>query len=147
MLKLGIGVLQRFAPDELVPLVEWCERLGYAHLWYANEKFYRDPWVGLTLAAVHTRNMRLGTFVTDPYTLHPALTAVAIASVDEVSQGRAMLLLGAGGAGAAPLGIPRVRPVRALADAIELIRRVLRGDEVDFQGETVSFRGGKLAFP
>jgi 5,10-methylenetetrahydromethanopterin reductase len=146
MLQLGIGVLQRFAPDDLVPLVKWCEELGYSQLWYANEKFYRDPWVGLTLAAVHTRSMRLGTFVADPYSVHPALTAVAIASLDEVSHGRAMLLLGAGGAGAAPLGIPRTRPARALAEAIELTRRLLRGEEVDFRGEIISFRGGKLAF-
>jgi 5,10-methylenetetrahydromethanopterin reductase len=146
MLRLGIGVLQRFPPDELVQLVEWCEQLGYSQLWYANEKFYRDPWIGLTLAALHTRTMRLGTFVADPYTVHPALTAIAIASLDEVSRGRAMLLLGAGGAGAAPLGIPRTRPVQALSEAIALTREILVGEEVDFQGEIISFRGGKLGF-
>jgi 5,10-methylenetetrahydromethanopterin reductase len=144
--RLGVGILQRFPPDELVPLVEWCERLGYDQLWYANEKFYRDPWVGLTLAALHTQRVRLGTFVADPYTIHPALTAIAIASLDEVSHGRAMLLLGAGGAGAAPLGIPRTRPARAIAEAIDLTRQLLAGKEVDFQGEVIQFRHGKLAF-
>ena len=54
--------------------------------------------------------MRLGTFVADPYTRHPVMTAIAIASVDDVSGGRAMLLLGASGAGVEPLGIPRVKP-------------------------------------
>ena len=66
-------------------------------------------YVGLTLVAQHSR-MRLGTFVADPYTRHPVMTAIAIASVDDVSGGRAMLLLGASGAGVEPLGIPRVKP-------------------------------------
>jgi 5,10-methylenetetrahydromethanopterin reductase len=144
--RIGIGVLQAFPPTRLIEYAQWCESLGYAHLWYGHEWFYRDMWVGLTLIAEHTRHIRLGTFVADPYTQHPVLTAVAIASVDEVSHGRAMLLLGAGGAGAAPLGIPRVKPARAVGEAIELVRRVLTGERVMYEGETVQFRGGQLSF-
>ncbi len=145
-IRLGIGVLQDFSPDGLVEHARWCESLGYEHLWYANEWFYRDMYVGLTLIARETERIRLGTFIADPYTRHPVLTAVAIASVDEVSHGRAMLLLGASGAGAAPLGIPRVKPARAIGEAVELIRQVLRGERVTYEGEIVQFRNGQLSF-
>ena len=94
----------------LIEYAKWCESLGYDQFWYANEWFYRDMYVGLTLVAQHTSRMRLGTFVADPYTRHPVMTAIAIASVDDVSGGRAMLLLGASGAGVEPLGIPQVKP-------------------------------------
>src|SRR3990170_5787594 len=96
-INLGIGVLQNRRPEDLIQFAQWCESLGYQHFWYANEKFYRDMYVGLTLCAIHTQRMRLGTFVADPYTLHPALTAIAIASVDEACHGRAMLAIGASG--------------------------------------------------
>jgi 5,10-methylenetetrahydromethanopterin reductase len=146
-IHLGVGALQDYTPDRLVEFVQRCEALGYEHFWYGSEKFYRDSYVGLTLSAVHTRRMQLGTFVADPYTLHPVLTAVAIASVDEVSGGRAVLLLGASGAGAAPLGFQRTKPAQAIGEAIQLIRQVLQGNRVTFEGEIIRFHGGKLAFP
>ncbi len=146
-IRLGLGVLQDLPPDRLVEYARWCESLGIDHFWYASEKFYRDSYVGLTLSAVNTRRIRLGTFVADPYTMHPALIAVAIASVDEVSGGRAMLLLGASGAGAAPLSFQRRKPARAIGESIQVIRRLLAGERVTFEGEVVRFRGGQLAFP
>lgn len=127
-------------------LAQRCEALGYDHFWYASEKFYRDTYVGLTLVAANTRRMRLGTFVADPYTMHPALTAIAIASVDEVSGGRAMLLLGAGGTGAVPLGFERRAPARAIGEAVLVVRALLRGEEVTLEGEIVRLRRGKLHF-
>lgn len=145
-IHLGVGLLQRYPPRELIAFAQCCESLGYQHLWYANEKFYRDPYVGLTLCALNTRTVRLGIFVADPYTVHPALTTIAVASVDEVSGGRAMLAYGAGGTGAAPLGISRLRPAQAIAEAVELSRLLLRGGLVDYDGELVHFRGGRLAF-
>ncbi len=145
-IRLGIGVLQDDPPARLIEYAKWCESLGYDQFWYANEWFYRDMYVGLTLVAQHTSRMRLGTFVADPYTRHPVLTAIAIASVDDVSGGRAMLLLGASGAGVEPLGIRRVRPARAIGEAIELIRQVLKGERVTYEGEVIRFRGGQLSF-
>ncbi len=59
-IDLGVGVLQDLPPQALTAYAAWCESLGYEHFWYANEKFYRDMYVGLTLSAVHTRRMRLG---------------------------------------------------------------------------------------
>jgi 5,10-methylenetetrahydromethanopterin reductase len=144
-IRLGLGMLQS-EPNRLIELVRLAESLGYDDLWYANERFFRDMYVGLTLCAVNTERMRLGTFVSDPYSLHPALTAVAIASVDEVSKGRAMVCLGAGGSGASPLGIPRVKPARAIGEAIQIIRGALSGERVTFEGEVFQFRGGKLNF-
>jgi 5,10-methylenetetrahydromethanopterin reductase len=145
-IKLGIGVLQDDPPARLIEYAKWCEALGYDQFWYANEWFYRDMYVGLTLVARHTSRMRLGTFVADPYTRHPVMTAIAIASVDDVSGGRAMLLLGASGAGVEPLGIPRVKPARAIGEAIDVIRAVLKGDRVTYEGEVIRFRGGQLSF-
>ncbi len=146
-IKPGLGILQNYPPSRLIGLARLAESLGYAQLWYGNEKFYRDMYVGLTLCAVNTSRIRLGTFIADPYTMHPALTAIAIASVDEVSGGRAMLLLGAGGAGAAPLGFPRTKPARTIGETIELTRQLLQGEHVTHEGEVVRLRGGQLHFP
>jgi 5,10-methylenetetrahydromethanopterin reductase len=147
MLRLGLGFWQRHPPERLIEIVQHAEALGYDSFWHGNEKYYRDPWIGLAVAAVHTRRIELGTFVQDPYTQHPALTAVAIATLDELSGGRARLLLGAGGGGGQALAYERRRPVVALREAIHVIRGLLRGERVHLEGEIVRFLGGQLHFP
>jgi len=142
----GIGQLQDLPPPRLAAVVRLCEELGYDVLWYANEKFYRDPYVGLAVAAMSSRTLKLGTYVADPYSAHPALTAVAIASLDELSGGRAVLLLGAGGTGLDRLAIERRRPARAIWETITVVRRLLAGETVSFEGEIVRLNGVRLAF-
>jgi 5,10-methylenetetrahydromethanopterin reductase len=95
---------------------------------------------------MRTSRIQLGTRVTDPYVRHPALTAVAVASLDELSGGRAILGLGAGGSGFQQMGIERTKPVVAMREAIELIRRLLAGGEVEYRGELVRFGRGALEF-
>ena len=99
---------------EMVELIDAGEHLGYDTLWITNEKFYHDMYVTAAMAAARTRRVRIGTFIADPYSLHPALTAMAVATLDEVSGGRAVLGMGAGGTGFAEMGIKRVRPAVAI---------------------------------
>jgi 5,10-methylenetetrahydromethanopterin reductase len=122
------------------------ERTGYDTVWLADERFYREVYGGLAYLAGQTRRVKLGPCVTDPYSRHPALTAMAIATLDEISGGRAVLGVGAGISGFGELGIERVKPAKAIREAIELIRRLLAGETVTCQGEVVSFREGRLSF-
>jgi 5,10-methylenetetrahydromethanopterin reductase len=106
----------------------------------------RDVYVSLTDLAARTTTMLLGTRVTDPFIRHPALTAVAIATLDEASGGRAILGIGAGGSGFKQLGIERTRPAVAVRESIELIRRLWSGEEFEFHGEIVRWNRGALEF-
>ena len=121
-MQVGIGLVGRYEPDELRALVGFIEDAGFTSLWVADERLYRNVYVTLTLAALSSRTLRLGTGVTNPFTRHPALTAAAIATVDEVSGGRVVLGLGAGGSATAVLGLPRVRPAQALREAVHILR-------------------------
>jgi 5,10-methylenetetrahydromethanopterin reductase len=145
--RLGLGLLQEYPPDRLASIVRLTEEAGYHTFWYGNEKYFRDPYIGLAVAALNSRSMQLGTFIADPYTAHPALTAVSIATLDELCGGRAILLLGAGGGGGTGLGYVRQKPAQALREAIQVIRGLLRGERVTLEGEVVRFRQGKLSFP
>lgn len=129
-----------------VGLAQLAERLGYAAYWVADNRWQRDVWMILAACAAQTERIALGPRVTDPYIRHPALTAVAIASLDELSRGRAVLGIGAGGSGFAQLGIGRTHPVTAIREAVDLTRKLLAGGLVDYAGETVQFRSGTLGF-
>ena len=130
--------------DDMVALAEAGERLGYGQLWVANEKFFHDMYVTAGVVAERTAGPAIGTFVADPYTHHPALTAMAAATLDEVSGGRAMIGIGAGGTGFPEMGLARLMPAQAIKEAVILIRRLLGGGRVDFHGEVVHFNNGQL---
>jgi 5,10-methylenetetrahydromethanopterin reductase len=145
---MNAGVL--FLPDvptrRLAGLAHAAEALGYDHFWLADERFYREVYGTLAACAAATERIFLGPCVTDPYSRHPALTAMAIATLDEISDGRAALGIGAGVTGFAQLGIQRVRPARAIRESIELVRRLLAGERLDYKGEVIQFQGGGLSF-
>ena len=143
-MKTGLLVLGQYPPDRLVTIARLAEELGYDYFWFADEKFYWDPWVGLTLVAANTRRIRVGPGVTEPYARHPALTAMAAASLACVAPGRTVLGIGAGGPGFPELGVERVSPATAIPEAVELIRRLLAGERVDYQGRVIRFRNGRL---
>src|SRR5512132_609645 len=145
-LRTGLLMLPAYAPARLADLAGLAESTGFDDFWLADERFFREVYACLTLCALRTRRIRLGPCVTDPYSRHPALTAMAIATLDEISGGRALLGIGAGISGFAELGVRRERPARAIREAITLIRRLLSGEEADLQGEVVRFNQGRLDF-
>jgi 5,10-methylenetetrahydromethanopterin reductase len=131
---------------QLVERARLAEACGFDAVWIADERFYREAYSVLAQVASATDRIRLGPCVTDPFARHSALTAMAIATLDEISAGRAVLGLGAGVSGFAELGIRPHRPPLAIREAISLIRALLRGEQVDFTGEVISFRDGRLSF-
>jgi 5,10-methylenetetrahydromethanopterin reductase len=131
----------------LMDLARRIERLGFDTLWYADERFYREAYAGLAICALATERIKLGTGVTDPYTRHPALTAMAIGTIDELSNGRALLGIGAGRAGYHNIGIELVRPVRRLREGIEIVKRLLAGEHLDYRGEIFQTDDLWLKFP
>lgn len=144
-IQWGVGMWQ-LPPHSLIEVVELCDALGYHQFWHANHKLDRDMTVGLTLAAVHSRRMTIGSFITDPYIIHPAMTAAAMATLDELSGGRAVLVLGAGMMGFQAMGIERHRPLTAVEEAVQVIRRLWAGETVTFAGQVIQTNGARLGF-
>ena len=120
-LRLSALNLAQYPPARLIELARLQEACGYETFWYTDERFFREVYSGLTLAAMHTRDIKLGTMVTDPYTRHPALTAMAIATLDEVAEGRAVLGLGAGVAGFSEMHLVRRQPAQVIPGAFKLL--------------------------
>src|SRR5450759_3435853 len=98
-LPLGLLLNAEYPIHELIETAKLGESLGYDQLWYTDVRFQRDCFVGLAALATNTQRILLGPGVTDPYSRHPVQTAATIASLDELSNGRALLGLGIGGAG------------------------------------------------
>jgi 5,10-methylenetetrahydromethanopterin reductase len=145
-LRTGLLMLPAYEPARLADLAVLAESAGFDDFWLADERFFREVYACLTLCALRTRRIRLGPCVTDPYSRHPALTAMAIATLDEIAGGRALLGIGAGVSGFRELGIDASRSAVAIREAVEVIRALLAGETVTVKGREVSFTDGRLDF-
>lgn len=117
-------------PGEFTGLVDRIEELGYDNLWLTDSSLHaRDVYSYLTLAAGRTSRLQLGTAVTNPLTRHPGVTAVAAATIDELSGGRMILGMGAGDRPLEAFGL-RPAKVARVESAITVIRSILAGGTV-----------------
>lgn len=127
MWMLGVA-----APRSVARVAERCEAAGYAGFAVVDsQNLSGDPYVALALAATATTNLKLATGVTNPFTRHPAATASSIASVQAVSNGRAVLGIGRGDSALAHLGLAPA-PVGMFASYLKRLQGYLRGDDVPF---------------
>jgi 5,10-methylenetetrahydromethanopterin reductase len=134
------------AVGDVVDLARLVEDVGFDRLGISDVALQQDCFAVLAACAMATRRVALGPMVTNPYARHPAVTAAAIASVHELSEGRAFLGLGVG-AGLEPLGIDYVQPARTLRSAVVAIRRLLAGDGVTQEGTVFRLDGARLLCP
>ena len=131
----------------MVALARRAEALGFSAVWVADEGFGQDPYVALTAIAAETRTIRLGTGITNPYTRHPAVTAVAIATLDAYAGGRAFLGLGAGGVLAlAAIDVARSHLITRCRETITICRALWRNETVTFNGRTFRLTNARLNF-
>jgi 5,10-methylenetetrahydromethanopterin reductase len=144
--RMSVLNLGRYPPARLRHLAQLQEECGYETFWYTDERFFREVYAGLTFVALHTRRIQVGTMVTDPYSRHPALTAMALATLDEIAGGRAIFGLGAGVSGFPEMRVARRKPAQAMRETVMLVRDLLGGATVDFHGEVITFEHGRLDF-
>jgi 5,10-methylenetetrahydromethanopterin reductase len=136
---------------ELVTVARAAEAHGAAAVLIADELIERDIYVTLTAIAMATERVPLVPAITNPHTRHPIATAVALATLAEVAPGRVVAGLGVGGSLVfGPMGRVPARPYTALAEAVDVIDRLLAGQTVDHEGEftvsrtTIPWSAGRL---
>lgn len=131
---------------ENAPLAHLCEELGFDYLWHSNERFYREMFIRMTSSAIATQTIQIGGAVAEPFAVHPVITAQALATLDELSSGRATVAIGAGGSGFKMMGIKRQHSARAIREAYSMMRMLLDGSEVTFKGKVNSAFEARLQF-
>ncbi len=142
MVNAAINVLPTTPVQRLVDLAVRAEDLGFSRCWVYDEGIIgRDVYVALTAIAVATNKLHVGPGITNPYTRHPAATISAIATLDELSGGRAYLGIGAGGSlSLDAIGLERTRPLTAVREMIDASRKLFAGEPVDLDGKSLQLR-------
>jgi 5,10-methylenetetrahydromethanopterin reductase len=146
--RFGVGMAPVEPLKKVVATAKLAEELGFEYVVHADQRFAgeKDVFVALAADALNTRRVKLGPCVSDPFTRIPAMLAVAIASLDELSGGRAVLGLGAGGSGFAQMHLERKHANQALRETILMIRALLSGEVVSHDGQLFKLTDAQLRF-
>jgi 5,10-methylenetetrahydromethanopterin reductase len=134
------------APSEAVELGCLVEDVGFDRLGISCVVGWPDTYQLQALIAARTERIHIGSMVTNPYTRHAAVHAAALATLQELSGGRAFCGIGVG-AGLEELGLDYHRPAKTVRQNIEAIRALLAGGPGHLDGETVQLRGAALIRP
>ena len=115
--------------------------------WITNHYNNRHCYATLAMIAANTDNLKMGPGIMNTFTDTPAAIASFMATLNEISDGRAVLGIGPGDLSTLPkLAIQGAKPVARLEEGITQIRRLLAGEEIKKTGqmEFFDYDGAKL---
>lgn len=146
-MKFGI----EFVPQETTTEIAYNSRLaedqGFSNVWITDHFANRNVFVTLGQVVTCTNTIKVGTGVTNPYHLHPALIATSIATIHEMSGGRAVLGIGSGDKITIQnLGLTHSKPLGTIRESVDVIRQMLKGEGVKFDGEHFKINNAKMGF-
>ncbi|ROR95820.1 alkanesulfonate monooxygenase SsuD/methylene tetrahydromethanopterin reductase-like flavin-dependent oxidoreductase (luciferase family) [Salana multivorans] len=122
-------------------LATQAERSGFDGLSVYADLGFQPPLAALVTAAGATSRMTLGPACLNPYLTHPVEIAGQAAVLDEASGGRSYLGL-VRGSWLDRVGVDQPRPLAAIEDTVEIVRRLLAGDTSGYAGRVFTLEPG-----
>ena len=145
--RVGVNFDGFVTTGEAIALAQRAVDAGARSLWVAEHLGYREAIATCMAFAMKAPGPMLVPTAVSPYLWHPTPTAMAMATLDEVAPGCAAIAVGVGN----PLflqesGRAVERPVRAMRQFTEALRKLWAGEAVHVDGEFVTLAGARLAF-
>ena len=136
-MRFGLRLIGYTAPvRRMVELARMGEDAGFDSVWFPHDTFMHNTWVLTSAVATQTRRIEIGSVGTNPYTTDPSEIATYLATLDELSGGRAILGLGLHTTEMVQwTGIDAGNYMQRTREAATLIRALLRGEHAEFQGQ------------
>jgi len=134
-------ILEPDSPGRFRDLGRLAEQLGFDAVWAPNIISARDPFLAFALLAREPGRIRMGPVAISPFELHPLKMANAVLTLNELSQGRANLVVGGGGGTMIGMGLKpdrratHPRMVQGVRECVEFLRAVSPATPLDFDGE------------
>lgn len=145
---LGIMFRREDLPENIVAFSQRAEAAGFDEVWIVEDCFYASGVAPAAAALVGTGRIRVGLGIMPAVVRNAAFTAMEIATLARLAPGRFLPGLGHGlAAWMKQIGALPPSQLAALGETTDVVRRLLRGEPVDFQGEHVMLDKGRLKFP
>jgi 5,10-methylenetetrahydromethanopterin reductase len=145
MKRVALYLQDKHRIREEMQLARYAEQRGFEAIWHAESRLARDALTPLAAIAAVTEKIKLGTGVINNWTRNVGLTAASFLTLDELSNGRTLLGVGAWWDPLAwKVGIERKKPLKAMREYVTVLQRLFRMENVTFEGEFVNVRDIRL---
>ena len=125
--------------------VRYAEQRGFEAVWQAESRLVRDAIVPMAAYAAVTERLKVGSGVINNWTRNIGLLAATFLTLDDLAPNRVLCGIGAWWDPLARnVGIERKKPLQAMRETVEVLRRLLRMERVTFHGEFHNVDGIEL---
>jgi probable F420-dependent oxidoreductase len=136
-MDFGITLKPDMRPERAVALAQQAEAAGFSYGWlFDSHVLWLDPYPLLTMIALNTKRMRMGTCVTNPASRDPSVTASVLATLNIISGGRMDLGIGRGDSARRVLG-KKPTTLARLEESVRIIKDLAEGRPTDYDGEEI----------
>jgi 5,10-methylenetetrahydromethanopterin reductase len=130
---------------EGIRIAQYAERHGFEAVWQAESRLVRDAIVPMAAFAATTERLKVGSGVINNWTRNIGLLAATFLTLDDLAPNRIICGIGAWWDPLARnVGIERRKPLTAMHETVEVLRRLLRMENVTYQGEFHQVTGIEL---
>jgi probable F420-dependent oxidoreductase len=141
-MRFGITIKPDISVERIVALTRQAESAGFEYGWiFDSHVLWLEPYPLLTLMAANTKNMRLGTCVTNPAVRDITVTSSLFATLNLISGGRMQLGIGRGDSSRRVLGKKPVTCER-LEESVDAFRKLTAGEQVEWEGRPAQLSWG-----
>lgn len=136
-----------YDPNEIVKMSVDAEKSGFSEVWVPEHFCSGDAISVLGTLAYMTKKIHLATGIVGATVRHPVLTAMSMANLQSISKGRMTLGLGLTVLNWLDrLGYDHTKPLTLINESFTIIKRMLEGQTVNFEGKYFKAKGMKLSY-
>ncbi|HEU4386193.1 MAG TPA: TIGR03842 family LLM class F420-dependent oxidoreductase [Blastocatellia bacterium] len=136
-MEFAITLKPDMSPERVVNLTKQAEQAGFTYGWlFDSHVLWLEPYPLLTMMALKTTRMRLGTCVTNPGVRDATVTASLLATLNLISNGRMDLGIGRGDSSRRVMG-KKPTTLQRLEETVAAVRDLCAGKEVDYEGRSI----------
>jgi len=146
-MRVGLCFDGFYSIQEMIELAHLADDIGMDSIWMSDHLCFRDSMTTSMALLASTDKIKVAAAPASPYSRNPIITAMGIATMDEFAPGRVVGSPGTGNAAALKeAGMESPHPLQTMREYVDILRRYLRGDTVDFKGKMFHINGAKMGF-
>jgi 5,10-methylenetetrahydromethanopterin reductase len=143
-MRFSYAMLPDYSLEESLRAIELADELGFYAVYAADETWHKDLWLLFAAAAARTSRVRMGPSVSSVTLREPTLIAQAAATLDELTGGRAEVVLSSGNFGLLAqykMDWKQMKPLSRTIEGVKVVRTLLDEGTITFDGEFFQYDG------
>src|SRR6266540_2098189 len=146
-MRIGLCFDGFYSIHEMIELAQLADNVGMESVWMSDHLCFRDSLTTSMALFMGTSRIQVAPAPMSPYSRHPIISAMSIATMDELAPGRVIASPGTGNAAALKeAGIESPHPLQTMREFFYILLRLLQGDTLNLQRKILKSNGAKMGF-